>query len=108
MCIPKPPRPALPPSDVPSMQAASGLQVNAPRGASVLGRLALRIAGVNTQSSASANSASLALSQPAAQASAPRTPQAAGASSPNPLALNPRFDPSALYFGNLDPLGAPP
>lgn len=44
MCVPKPETPALPPSNAPSLAAATDLQLGGiPRGAAQLGRQALRI-----------------------------------------------------------------
>lgn len=66
MCLPAPPDPVAPPSNVPSMAAASALDTGgAPRGAALLGRLKLRLDGSGAAPTATTQKTSVPLSQSA-------------------------------------------
>lgn len=93
MCIPKPPTPAIAPTQIPSMESASALNLGIPRGAAGLGRLALR-----NPAGASSAAASSTTTTTTAPAVAPNTSAPGAAQAAPPWQNATRFNPSFLYL----------
>lgn len=79
MCIPKPNPQVAQPTDIASVQSASGLEIGgsaAPRGAAQLGRLALRMGNTAQATSPSISASSQAQAQAASTVAPPPAPNA--------------------------------
>lgn len=104
MCIPKPAVPAPQPSLVPSLQAATALDLGGSgnRGAAGLGRLALRLGSPSSAAPVQPGVAAAPAVPPVTQAAAPSSPTAASTA-----VSVPAFNVGGLLGQRLGSLGGP-